>query len=106
MKKKFQLKLNAFSSYNLILSNFYNLDTYVAGGFIRNILLNKPINDVDIFVDANLEDLSIPLNSLNYNGKVVEGQFGSSRWFLNNDDIYYDIVPFSNFIVCIYFLDI
>jgi len=74
-----------------------NVDLYLAGGAIRNIIIgNREIKDFDFFVDSdNKEEV---LGYLSKYGNVIYGPFGSPRWYPSNGTgIYCDLIWISEF---------
>lgn len=61
---------------------------YLAGGAIRNTVLSRPINDIDLFLPAAVLDRVIEALP---SGHVVAGPLGSPRWFVDAD-AYFDLV--------------
>lgn len=97
--KEIESKLQEFSEYEIICKNLSKIDAYVAGGFIRNSLLGKPVNDLDLFINSSLDSLSDYLIYLKTKGTLSYGPFGAPRWFSPSNDFYADIVPFSKFVI-------
>jgi len=97
--QKIKLELESNHNYNYLIEKLNKYRIYVAGGCIRNIFLNKPIKDIDLFFNSTLSELSYYLEQMLEYGKLIYGPFGSPRWKPSESDIYFDIVPFSNFIV-------
>ena len=71
---------------------------FIAGGTIRDTLsgIDKTIKDIDILLTAEgFENIAGFLSS---NGIVVKNQFGTNRWFPQNEtNFYYDFIPIPNF---------
>ena len=78
----------------LLLSHANDDDVcVVAGGAVRNVLLGRPIHDVDIFLSKRL--LQKLLNHINQS-EVHQGPLGSPRWMI--DTIHHiDLVPLEEF---------
>jgi hypothetical protein len=92
-------ELNSIPEISQLLSRFKIFDTYIAGGFIRDLILDNPINDIDIFIDAPLNEVNLILKQISFNGNIVYGPFGSPRLFFNNYNYFIDIIPFSHFVI-------
>lgn len=99
LNKKIKSIINSQKEYKLLCNSLIGEKAYIAGGFIRNSILTKPINDIDIFVDASLTELSEYLNMIEQNGKLEYSPFGAPRWFSRENNFHADIVPFSNFVI-------
>ena len=83
-----------------IVPGYDNLDFYVAGGSIRDLIISRDntIHDIDLFINGNrslVEEFTAHVGSF---GKLANGPFDSPRLFLK-ENIYWDIVPFYKFIV-------
>ncbi|GAB3897382.1 hypothetical protein GCM10028803_15820 [Larkinella knui] len=98
--------LNKLPGYSIFLKGvltFKNQEYYIAGGAIRDLILNKSSNikDIDIFVTQDIYDevyFEKFVHYLNEFGKVEYGPYGSPRWFPNKGNLfYYDIVPYYKF---------
>lgn len=74
-----------------------DVDIYLAGGAIRNLILgNKNIKDFDFFISGNNEQ-SV-LSYLSQHGEVIYGPFGSPRWFPHGKaEIYCDLIWINEF---------
>jgi tRNA nucleotidyltransferase/poly(A) polymerase len=87
-----------FSSISDALERFPDVDIFLAGGVIRNLLadIEIPSKDFDFFVDGpNLDEF---LHYLAVRGKLTFGPFGSPRWHHQvDDDSYCDIVLIRRF---------
>jgi hypothetical protein len=73
------------------------VDCFVAGGVVRDVLLESPPlpSDVDLFVGGGeashfIEDLAVE-------GTVRRGPFGSPRWTPAGDSSYADVIPIEDF---------
>lgn len=81
-----------------IMEEFPGLDIYLAGGLLRDIVLDrkKTPKDFDFFLGG--EDVNSALKQLAVQGNLVRGQFGSPRWFPSvNDKFYCDVIPIDRF---------
>ncbi len=57
-----------------------NFAIYIVGGFVRDLLLNRPSKDFDIVVEGNAIDLGRALVK-KYGGEIVKhGRFGTAKW--------------------------
>lgn len=99
LEQKIKFELQSNPHYNYLIDKLSRYQIYVAGGFIRNVILNKSIKDIDLFINSSLTELSNFLEQILDYGTLIYGPFGSPRWKPTESDIYFDIVPFSNFIV-------
>ena len=77
------------------IANFSNIDIFLVGGIVRDILLNKPLKDIDITVVGNAKqfveilDCYIPLKNVKFNDNLptakvifkngIEIDFASTR---------------------------
>ena len=95
INKEFQKHSNLLE----ILSILKNEESYIAGGFIRNLLLNKPIKDIDIFINKPLNDFLDIINKKTLIENLNFGPFGSPRYYLPSQTFYIDFIPFEKFIV-------
>lgn len=96
---KIESNLEYISSYKYLKDIFNEYKIYIAGGFIRNIICDLNFNDVDLFIDADLSNIKPLLEKIKKEGDLTYGPFGSPRWNPFSEDFYYDLVPFSQFIV-------
>ena len=59
-----------------------HLAIYIVGGFVRDLLLDRPSLDFDIVVEGNAIDLAQALRE-KYGGKVTtHHKFGTAKWFI------------------------
>lgn len=87
----------AYQIFQGLASEFQDLQFFLAGGVIRDVLLGriaKP-KDFDVFAPEQAVNLIIPL--LRNRGRVLPGPFGSPRWYPGADEPYCDIVPIERF---------
>lgn len=99
LAQKIKTALQSNNHYNYLIEKLSKYQVYVAGGFIRNLVLDKPVKDFDLFVNSQLSELSNFLEDKLEYGELSYGPFGSPRWKPTESEIYFDIVPFPNFIV-------
>lgn len=89
---------SGFDNIRHIVDENSDLDWYVSGGVVRDVLSaskRKP-KDFDIFVSGQRH--SSILESLAVSGSIVRGQFGSPRWVPENGDgCYADIIFIDDF---------
>ena len=81
-----------------ILEEFSELEIFLTGGVLRNIIIGKkqPPNDFDFFIGG--KDIDNALNRLKRQGRLEKGPYGSPRWFPpNHDACYCDLVPINSF---------
>ncbi|MGD0279888.1 MAG: CCA tRNA nucleotidyltransferase [Smithella sp.] len=83
-----------------IISEYDNLDIYIAGGCIRDLIINehRKIHDFDLFINGSELLIEKFLARLCSVGKLTNGPFGAPRLYFK-DTIYWDIVPFYKFVV-------
>ena len=61
------------------------LPLYVVGGSVRDLVLDRPVNDFDLTVEGDAIALARAL-AKKYGGSVtVHTKFGTAKWFLPND---------------------
>lgn len=77
-----------------LITNSINNNIYIAGGGLRDILRNKKIKDVDLFIDGIKSDNIIEL--LTIYGEVTYTPFKSIRWYPKKNNFYFDIVYFED----------
>jgi tRNA nucleotidyltransferase (CCA-adding enzyme) len=59
-----------------------HLAIYIVGGFVRDLLLNRPSQDFDIVVEGDAISLARNLAS-HYGGRMVShGRFGTAKWWV------------------------
>ncbi len=64
-----------------------NLPIYLVGGFVRDLILERPGFDFDIVVEGNAIELANSLVAL-YHGKIsTHKRFGTAKWTIKNDGI-------------------
>ncbi len=99
-----ELALGAFSYWEghpiwvQILDTLPNLQVYLAGGVIRDLVLGQLSDpkDFDLFIGG--EGVDEALLMLDRQGRLVLGPFGSPRWFpTSNLTIYADVIPIERF---------
>lgn len=104
------MKMNNIIDLNFLLKNsilkilcdYQNIEEiYICGGYIRDhIMYGYGGKDIDVFIKCSKKELDALIVHLSKYGKIVYGQYGSPRFYLNDNDSHYiDIVPFYNFIV-------
>ncbi len=60
-----------------------NMAVYVVGGFVRDLLLDRPSLDFDVVVEGDAIQLGKALGR-RYGGRVTaHGRFGTAKWFLS-----------------------
>ncbi len=61
-----------------------HLAAYVVGGFVRDLLLERPSLDFDVVVEGDAITLGKTLTGL-YGGRIVaHSRFGTAKWFIND----------------------
>lgn len=72
------------------LASEQHLPIYVVGGFVRDLLLNRPSLDFDIVVEGDAISLAQSLKE-KYGGRVTtHHRFGTAKWFLDSHLIIQD----------------
>jgi len=67
-----------------------HLPVYVVGGFVRDLILERPSLDFDIVVEGDAIALATALVQ-RYGGRLTShGRFGTAKWFLGEAKIEYD----------------
>ncbi len=62
-----------------------NLTIYLVGGFVRDLILERPGFDFDIVVEGNAIELANSLVDL-YHGKIsTHKRFGTAKWIIKNN---------------------
>ena len=81
-----------------LLSNITNLvaslgmPCYVVGGFVRDLLLGKPVNDLDVVVEGDAIELGKKLVE-SYGGKLTPHfKFHTAIWNLPDSDDFVDLI--------------
>ncbi len=60
-----------------------HMSAYIVGGFVRDLILEKPGFDFDIVIEGDAISLAKKLSS-KYGGKLVcHSRFGTSKWYLS-----------------------
>lgn len=59
-----------------------NLPLYIVGGAVRDLLLERPINDFDLTVEGDAPALARELASRHGGGVTVHTKFRTAKWFL------------------------
>ena len=71
---------------------------YVCGGAIRNVLMGKAdVKDLDLFINLPKERFGEVVEHLKKIGWVEYGQYGAPRLYIHDEELYIDVVPFTNF---------
>jgi hypothetical protein len=81
-----------------ISAQFDELDVYLAGGGLRNILVKRDVDpkDFDFFLGGS--GIEKVLARLADTGTIRYGPFGSPRWFpADPSSVYCDVIPIRNF---------
>lgn len=86
------------SEKQILLSNIANLAAslgmpcYVVGGFVRDLLLGRPVNDLDVVVDGDAIKLGKKLVET-YGGKLTTHfKFHTAIWHLPDSDDFVDLI--------------
>ncbi len=101
IQKEARRVLASWTYYDVLadmLAEFPSLELYLAGGALRDVLLNnrRPVQDVDLFF-AGIEKEAI-VGFLQTKGRVEDGPFGSPRWYAPEDtSTYADVIPIRSF---------
>ncbi len=71
-----------------------NSMTYVVGGFVRDLILKRPVSDYDLVIEGDAISLA-KLVTERYGGRLVtHSRFGTAKWYISNqvkDEICKDI---------------
>lgn len=68
-----------YSRVERVFSDYDDLEVFVAGGFVRNIVLGKPLSkDVDLFLNGS--SVAPFINRLLANGYATRNSFGKWKW--------------------------
>ncbi len=68
---------------------------YIVGGFVRDLLLDKPSLDFDLVVEGDAIELARALSKL-YGGRVTShSRFGTAKWHLEDDVQFSEKEPLS-----------
>ena len=59
-----------------------NLPLYIVGGAVRDMMLERPVNDFDLTVEGNAIDLARALSKKHGGGVTAHTKFGTAKWFL------------------------
>lgn len=71
---------------------------YVCGGAVRNALMGKTdVKDLDLFINLPKERFGAVVERLKKIGRVEYGQYGAPRLYIQDEEPYIDVVPFTNF---------
>ena len=95
MASKDKQKINQeleFPDYIALFRNYSELDNiYVCGGYLRNYFLSgKPGKDIDVFIPCTPQQLRDLLTYLSDYGTIEFGQYGSPRFYHNEEKGNYD----------------
>jgi hypothetical protein len=71
------------------------LTCFAAGGIVRDMLLDDPPRDVDLFIDG--DEVAAFLDALDRQGELRRGPFGSPRFRPRPGAGYVDIIPIRTF---------
>jgi hypothetical protein len=86
-----------FETITTLLCDLPELDIYLVGGFLRDLVLDLPhANDFDFLLGGDGLDAAYKI--LGLHGELSSGPFGSPRWYPFSDQhTYCDIVPIERF---------
>lgn len=62
-----------------------NLPLYIVGGTVRDLVLERPVNDFDLTVEGKAIELARALAKKHGGGVTVHLKFGTAKWFLPPD---------------------
>lgn len=69
-----------------------NMPCYVVGGFVRDLLLGKPVNDLDVVVEGDVIQLGKKIVET-YGGRLtVHFKFHTAVWHLPDSDDFVDLI--------------
>jgi tRNA nucleotidyltransferase (CCA-adding enzyme) len=88
---------SGFAPLRKLLDRHPGVDCFVAGGAVRDVLLEAPPlpSDVDLFLGGS--EASELIDALATAGTVRQGPFGSPRWAPAKGGSYADVIPIANF---------
>lgn len=66
-------------------ANDQNLPAYIVGGFVRDLLLEKPSQDFDIVVEGDAIEFANHLVKMFGGRAVVHDRFGTAKWILGDE---------------------
>jgi hypothetical protein len=95
-------KLEQWYGYPLlmqVMSRFNDVRVYIAGGAVRNVLIDDcaDIKDFDFFLQG--ESVASVIECLGYNGLLQTTPYGSPRWYpLGDEQAYADLIPIADFV--------
>ncbi len=91
-------QIPAYDIVKSIMIEFDNLDIYLAGGSLRNIIMGiKNQKDLDLFFGG--ESVENAITRFKEHGVLKRNPFGNERWFsLTYNNIYCDLIPIQKFI--------
>lgn len=76
-----------------------HLPIYIVGGFVRDLILDRPSMDFDVVVEGDAIKMA-KMVSAQYGGKVtIHKRFGTAKWYLDKSDFQgLDVPEFLDFI--------
>jgi tRNA nucleotidyltransferase (CCA-adding enzyme) len=80
------LPTDALTLIKIVAETAYNCHypVYIVGGFVRDLILEKPVMDFDIVVEGDAVHLARMLVNL-YGGKVkIHAKFGTAKWMIED----------------------
>jgi hypothetical protein len=88
---------SGFAPLRKLLDRHPAVDCFVAGGVVRDVLLEVPPlpSDIDLFLGGN--QASQLIEDLTMTGTVRRGPFGSPRWIPEKGVSYADVIPIESF---------
>ncbi len=90
------LSIDRINFLNLIANHafFKKMPVYIVGGFVRDLIAERPVLDFDIVVEGDAIELAKSLQS-KYKGKIsTHKRFGTAKWIIKfNQDVIIDCSP-------------
>ena len=81
-----------------IVEEFPDLEIYLAGGIVRDVVLDRQsqIKDIDLFVNGKSVESALRL--LDDSGHLTQSPHGTPRWYPRQDiEEYFDFIPIRQF---------
>ncbi len=78
------MKIKIPIKYKKILRKFNNIELYIVGGFVRDIILGRIPKDIDIVVFDSMKEVEKALKCKPF---IINERFGTARFIFNNNFI-------------------
>lgn len=101
IQEKILAMLDSQRGYNFIvkaLGDFSDLGIFLAGGAVRDVVLNRfnNIKDLDFFFEG--QDMDLALDYLGNHGTFSRSIFGTPRWHPSGaENIHFELIPINRF---------